>query len=184
MNSDCSTALGLKRGKVKLAAYDPIWKVFFEEEKRLLEKTFGNIIIAIEHVGSTAIPGISAKPIIDINVGVKSLSVAQNMQGKFEEIGYEYRPFIEGHTKEELRWQELFVKGSETKRTHHAHVTVFESDYWNSGLLFRDCLRKNLVLAKQYAELKERLAEKYCEDREKYTSDKDQFIKKILKSSK
>jgi len=172
--------IGLKRGTVKLVPHNPKWAELFEKEKQLLKNTFGDTIIAIEHVGSTAIPGIPAKPIIDMNVGVGSLEVARGMKEKFEQLGYEHRPFVPGHTKGELKWQELFVKGPEAKRTHHAHVTVFDNNYWKTDLLFRDYLRKNSARAEQYAELKEKLAEKYADDRGTYTKSKEQFIKETL----
>src|SRR4030042_5400238 len=154
--------IGLKRGTVKLVPHNSRWAELFEEEKHLLKKTFGDSIIAIEHIGSTAIPGIPAKPIIDINIGVKSLKVARDMKEKFEKLGYEHRPFVLGKTKDDLKWQELYVRGPEAKRTHYVHVTVFGGSYWKNDLLFRDFLRKNPERAKQYAELKEKLAEKYA----------------------
>lgn len=176
--------IGLKRGTVKLVPYNPKWRELFEKEKRLLKKTFGRTIIAIEHVGSTAIPGIPAKPIIDMNISVRSLEIARNMKKKFEKLGYEYRPFKPGHTKEDLKEQELYVKGEEAKRTHHAHVTVYGSDYWNKDLLFRDYLRQNHVRAKQYADLKNKLAKRYANDRRMYTKNKEKFIDETIKIAK
>jgi len=176
--------IGLKRGTVKLVPHNPKWAEIFEKGKQLLKNTFGDTIIAIEHVGSTAIPGIPAKPIIDINVGVESLEVARGMKEKFESLGYEYRPFVPGHTPEDLKWQELYVKGPEAKRTHHVHVTVYGSDYWNNDLLFRNYLRKNSKRAKQYAELKEELAKKYADDRGTYTKRKEQFINETVRISR
>lgn len=176
--------IGLKRGTVKLLPHNPKWAELFEEEKRLLEKTFGDKIIAIEHIGSTAIPSIPAKPIIDMNVAVESLEIARDMKEKFMELDYEHRPFVPGHTKEELKWQELYVKGPEAKRTHHAHVTVYGNDYWENDLLFRDYLRKNPTRAKQYAELKETLAQKHADDRGTYTKSKEQFINETLEMAK
>ncbi|MBD3208557.1 MAG: hypothetical protein GF370_03835 [Candidatus Nealsonbacteria bacterium] len=75
--------LGLKRGIVRLAPHNPEWKNLFKKEKQLLQNTFGDTIIAIEHVGSAAIPVIPAKPILDINIGVKSLDIARQMKKKF-----------------------------------------------------------------------------------------------------
>jgi len=72
--------IGLKRGTVKLLPHNSKWTELFEKEKQLLESTFGNSIIAIEHIGSTAISGIPAKPIIDVNIGVKSLEIAHKMK--------------------------------------------------------------------------------------------------------
>jgi GrpB-like predicted nucleotidyltransferase (UPF0157 family)/broad-specificity NMP kinase len=176
--------IGLKRGTVKLASHNPKWKELFKEEKRLLKRTFGDVVIAIEHIGSTAIPGIPAKPIIDMDVGVKSLKIARNMKEKFEKLGYKHRPFMPGRTKEELKWQELYVKGSEEKRTFHAHVTVYGNDYWKNDLLFCAYLRKNPARAKQYAKLKQALVKKYGKDRRKYTKNKEQFIRETLQLAK
>jgi len=176
--------IGLKRGTVKLVPHNSKWAELFEEEKYLLKKTFGDTILAIEHIGSTAIPGIPAKPIIDINIGVKSLEVARDMKEKFEKLGYEHRPFVPGKTKDDLKWQELYVKGPEEKRTHYVHVTVFGGSYWKNDLLFRDFLRKNSERAKQYAKLKEQLAEKYADNRAIYTENKEQFINETLEMAK
>jgi len=172
--------IGLKRGTVKLVPHNPEWLELFEWEKQLLKNTFGNTIIAIEHIGSTAIPDIPAKPIIDMNIGVESLEIARDMKEKFEKLGYIHRPFVPGHTKKELKRRELYVKGPEAKRTHHAHVTVYGNNYWKNDLLFRDYIRNNPVRAKQYAELKKELAEKYADDRETYTKNKEQFINDTL----
>lgn len=176
--------IGLKRGTVKLVPHNTKWAELFEKEKRLLKKTFGDTILAIEHIGSTAILGIPAKPIIDINIGVESLNIARSMKEKFEKLGYEHRPFVLGKTKDDLKWRELYVKGPESKRTHHVHVTVFGNNYWKNDLLFRDYIRKNLIRAKQYVELKEELAKKHADDRGKYTQNKEQFINDTLEMAK
>lgn len=121
---------------------------------------------------------------IDINIGVASLEIARNMKEKFEKLGYEHRPFVPEHTKEELKWQELYVKGPEAKRTHHAHVTVYENNYWKNDLLFRDYLRKNPARARQYTELKGEFAKKYADDRRAYTKSKEQFINETLEMAR
>lgn len=176
--------IGLKRGTVKLVPHNSKWAKLFAEEKHLLKKTFGDTILAVEHIGSTAIPGLPAKPIIDINVGVESLGVARSMKEQFEKLGYEHRPFVPGKTKDDLKWQELYVKGPEAKRTHHVHVTVLGNNYWKNDLLFRDFLRKNPERSKQYTELKETLAQKYADDRGTYTKNKEQFINETLRIAK
>lgn len=177
-------SLGLKRGTVKLVPHNPRWKKLFKEEKKLLMDTFGDTIIAIEHIGSTAIPDLVAKPILDMNIGVKSLKIAKAMKPQFEQLGYEHRPFKPGHTKEGLIEQKLYVKGPKLKRTHHAHVTVFESEYWNKDLLFRDYLRANKDVADEYAKLKQELAVTHMDDRYTYTDKKVALIEDILKRAK
>lgn len=170
------STLGLKRGTVQLVPHSPQWAELFEVEKQLLTKAFGDIIISIEHVGSTSIPGIPAKPIIDMNIGVASLEVAREMHDGFAELGYEYRPSVPGHTDDGLDLRELYVRGPESRRTHYAHVAVYESDFWSDVLLFRDHLRQNTERAQDYAELKTRLAQQFPNDRGAYTKGKELFV--------
>ncbi len=172
--------LGLKRGTVKLVPHNLKWAKLFEKEKEILKEVFGDTIIAIEHIGSTAVPGIPAKPIIDISIAIESLEIAKVMNEKFEKLGYQHRPFVPKHNNIELQSQELFVKGPESRRTFYVHVTNYGSEKWKSDLLFRDYLRKYPKSAKEYAELKLKLAERYSQDRETYTKSKDSFIKSIL----
>lgn len=176
--------LGLKRGTVKLVPYDPQWATLFAAEERLLRETFGDFILAVVHIGSTAIPGIPAKPIIDINVGVASLEVARAMKSAFARLGYEHRPYVAGQTKADLQWQELYVKGPEENRTHHVHVTVFGSRYWMNDLLFRDYLLRHEQRARQYANLKAELATQHVSDRARYTQGKEQFIRETLEMAR
>ncbi|MBU3942622.1 GrpB family protein, partial [Patescibacteria group bacterium] len=132
-----------------------------------------------------SISGLMAKPIIDINIGVRSLEVVEEMKEKFKELGYEHRILDPNRMKKENRKkieeQELFVKGLESKRTHHVHVTIYNSDFWKKDLLFRDHIANNPLRAKEYAKLKKSLAKKYPKDIIKYSSGKDPFITKTLK---
>jgi GrpB-like predicted nucleotidyltransferase (UPF0157 family) len=176
--------IGLKRGMVKLVPHDGRWAALFEKEKFLFEDAFQETIIAIEHIGSTAIPGIPAKPIIDINIGVESLEVARAMKPIFVKLGYEHRPFVAGNTVEGLLAQELYVRGPESRRTHYVHVTVYGSDHWNNYVLLRDYLRRNAERAEEYANLKIRLAQEYPNDRGAYTRNKEQFVLETLEIAK
>lgn len=164
--------------------YDSRWASYFRKQKKILEETFGDTILAIEHVGSTAIPGMPAKPIIDIDVGVRSLKDIVAMRKKFKALAYEHRPFVRGGTKKELKKQELFVIGSEAKRTHHIHVAVFDSDYWNNDILFRDYLRAHPARARDYAALKQKLAKKFARNRANYTAGKQSFIAETIRLAK
>ncbi|HET6455978.1 MAG TPA: GrpB family protein [Armatimonadota bacterium] len=179
-----SDILGLKRGTVKLVPHNPKWAKLFEQEKQLLVGTFGETIFAMEHIGSTAIPGIPAKPILDMNIGVESLEIAKEMKDKFVELGYEHRPFVPGQSLEGLQAQELYVRGPETKRTHFAHVTVYGSDFWNNALLFRDYLRSHPGRAQEYDDLKQKLAQQYGNDRGSYSKGKEQFVLQTLEMAR
>lgn len=168
--------IGLKRGTVKLLRYNPKWRVSALEEIDVLKKAIGSIALDIQHIGSTAIPGMSAKPIIDIDVAVKSLKLLNDLIVPLKKLGYRYRVG-------ELE-KRLFVKGPNEKITYHLHVIELDSDLWNNDLLFRDFLRKNKKEAKQYSELKKELASKFYNDRKSYSSGKEDLIKAILVKAK
>jgi GrpB-like predicted nucleotidyltransferase (UPF0157 family) len=163
--------------KVKIVNYDPQWPVLYEKEKALIQKTIGHIIIGIEHIGSTAVPGLGSKPIIDILVAVNHLSGAEQCIEPLQSIGYEYVPEYEESVPE----RRYFHKGHPPKEQHyHLHMVELTSDFWKKHLLFRDHLRTHPKFAQKYYELKKRLALKYGSDREGYTEAKTSFIKSIL----
>ncbi len=167
--------IGLKRGTVKLVKYNPKWEQSFECEVKKIKKIFSKDALDIQHVGSTAIPGILAKPIIDIALIVPSLQKAKRYKRKLKEIGYEIK-------KNDTRKERLFfTKGPEKKRTHYLHIGKIGSGYAEDMILFRDYLRSHKNVAKKYSELKEKLAEQYQDKREIYTAKKEKLIKKIIK---
>lgn len=165
--------------KIGLVEYDSEWKNLFEKEKDLFEKKFGKVIIDVNHIGSTSIPGMIAKPIIDINVGVNSLEVVKEMEEGFEELGYEHKVLdpsrVKSENRKKIEEQELFIK-----KGYHVHVTVYNSDYWKKDLFFRDYITNNPLKAKEYAELKKNLAQRYPNDIIGYSSGKDNFITEVL----
>jgi len=171
--------LGLKRGTVKLSEHYDEWAKLFKKEKQLLFDKLGDNIIAIEHVGSTAVPSVPAKPLIDINVAVESIDdVAIN---KFIEplkkIGYTYmHKYPDRH---------FFAKGSEEKRTHHLNLVKMNSDSgWKDHIMFRDHLRRNESSRNKYIKLKIKLAKQYPNDRPSYTKAKEEFIQEIIQRAK
>lgn len=171
--------IGLKRGTVKLAPHNKKWVELFEKEKKILQKKLGDSVVDIQHIGSTAIPGIPAKPIIDISLGIHVMKDAKELIKPLKELGYELRPEFGGPNI-----QRLFVKGPESKRTHYLHVMKFKGSIWNKDLLFRDYLRKYREQAKQYADLKRKLAKNFVDDRGRYTTAKAKFIHDILKQAR
>lgn len=166
--------IGLKRGIVILKDYNKEWSKLFDKEAKLISSIISNYLVNIQHIGSTAIPGIVAKPIIDIAIGIDDLSNIKQIITLLEEGGYEYRG------EQGIPDRHLFVKGNEECRTHHIHVMVNTSYDWKKHILFRDYLKSNPKVAKQYSELKKRLAAKFEFDREKYTNGKEEFILGIL----
>lgn len=159
---------------IRIVAYDPSWPRRFRDERAILERSLESWIAGpIEHVGSTAVPGLAAKPIIDIMVAVESLPASVPAVSALAEIGYVYFPY----RPEVMHW---FCKPSAATRTHHLHLVPAGSRLWKERIAFRDCLRRDLVTARDYAELKRRLARRYELDREAYTKAKGPFIRRVL----
>jgi GrpB-like predicted nucleotidyltransferase (UPF0157 family) len=160
---------------VTLTAYDELWPKRFAEEHATLSRVLEQWLVgAIEHVGSTAVPGLIAKPVIDIMAGVESLEASRAAIPAVGEIGYCYFPY----RTEAMHW---FCKPSPFHRTHHLHLIQFESRLWFERLAFRDYLRSHCEVAAEYAELKRRFAAQYHFDREAYTEAKSPFIERIVK---
>ncbi len=164
--------IGLERGVVKLAPYAAEWRRLFEQEKALLQAAVGPYVLDIQHVGSTAIPGMTAKPIIDIGIAVTSFEEASVCIQPIEELGYEYRG------EQGIARRHLFAKGN--PRTHHVHMLEIDSRDWENHVLFRDYLIQHPELAEEYAALKAELAGRYASDREAYLEGKAPFIERVL----
>ena len=169
--------MGLKVGTVRLEDYNPEWKNSFELEKIVLSNIFKDIALSIEHVGSTSIEGLSAKPIIDILVIIKTFSDFETVRYYFEKEPYSIKL---DSPEDEI----LIRKGDETNRTHFIHVVELGSDRQINTLLFRDYLRENKDAVLEYENLKKELAIKYADDRKMYTVSKNDFIQGILKKAK
>lgn len=168
--------LGLDRKSVRLVAHQEEWKTLFEREEKLLRSALGDYAAAIEHIGSTAIPGIVAKPIIDILVGVGAgdLSAVEKYLPRLAEIGYEYRG------EAGIAGRRYFRKGTAALSTHHLSIAERGSEVWRRHILFRDYLRANRNAARAYDELKKNLAIEFKERREAYTNGKTGFVEEIL----
>ncbi len=167
--------IGLRRGTVRLVPYSPEWKSLFAEEERVLRASIGTCVMDIQHVGSTAVPGLEAKPIIDIAVAVRRLEDAEKCIEPLECLGYEYRP------DEEHPRRFVFAKGDPSKRTHYLHMVEWNSDSWKRLLRFRDYLCQHKKAAREYASLKRELARKSRGNRDLYTPGKAEFIESVLR---
>jgi len=160
---------------VRIVPYDAAWPELFEKERILLESLLAQWLVGpIEHVGSTAVPGLAAKPVIDIMAAVENLAASRPAIGVLATTGYIYYPY----DPEQKHW---LCKPSAAFRTHHLHLVPFGSRSWTERLAFRDYLRRDHLTARQYAELKRQLATQYEFDREAYTEAKGPFIQSILK---
>lgn len=167
--------LGLSKGIIKLAPHSEQWRQLFAEEAARIRAAIGEFTALIEHIGSTSISGIAAKPIIDIGVGAEKAADGEKCVAPLENIGYEYRG------EHGIAGRFYFVKGE--PRTHHLHLVEAGGDFWRSHLLFRDYLRANSAAAKEYENLKLALAGKYVNDREAYQRGKADFIENVLKNA-
>jgi GrpB-like predicted nucleotidyltransferase (UPF0157 family)/ribosomal protein S18 acetylase RimI-like enzyme len=161
----------LEEEPIRIAPYDPAWPARFERERLALEEAIGDWVTGgIHHVGSTAVPGLEAKPIIDILAGIEDLDAAKPSFGALAELGYLYAPYRE----EEMHW---FCKPHPVRRTHHLHLVPVDSERFADVLAFRDFLRANPDAAKNYATLKRSLATRFRNDRDAYTKAKGDFIR-------
>jgi len=170
--------LGLNRNVVKLVEHANNWKELFKEEKILLNTLVGKHVVDIQHIGSTAIDGIAAKPLLDILIGVTSMADAQKFdKHKLKEANIYHlgRVQIEG--------KEVFAKFSNLEnltKTHVLHVVEYGGDWWQKHIYFRDYLNEHPEVANDYAALKKELAEAFPTNERSYTDGKKGFVDKIL----
>jgi GrpB-like predicted nucleotidyltransferase (UPF0157 family)/GNAT superfamily N-acetyltransferase len=159
---------------IRLAPYDPSWPDRFDHERAALDHAVGSWVTGgIHHVGSTAVPGLDAKPIIDILVGVDSLETSRVCFDPLAKLGYLYAPY----QADEMHW---FCKPHPSRRTHHLHLVPTDSRRFRDELAFRDRLRASPKTAEEYTVLKRNLAELFADDREAYTETKADFVRSIL----
>jgi len=161
---------------VIVVEYDPRWPALYEEESQLILRTVGSLVLSLEHIGSTAVPGLGGKPIIDIMGGVRLLAEAEQCVAPLAGIGYEYVP----EYNELIPERRYFHKGPAEARLFHLHMVEHSSDFWEKHLLFRDWLRSHPEDAQRYYQLKKDLAARFGRDREGYTEAKTPFIESIV----
>jgi GrpB-like predicted nucleotidyltransferase (UPF0157 family) len=139
---------------ILVVAYNPLWPKRFEEEKKRILLVAHRYIEVIEHVGSTSVPGLGAKPIIDLLVGLRELSLVEQCVEPLKNLGYRYLG------ENGIPGRHYFRKPDTTywiERTHHIHMVETDSDEWRRMLLFRDYLRDHPNMAQQYYLLKREL---------------------------
>lgn len=163
---------------IHIVEYDPTWPAKFELEKeRLMAALSAFEILGIEHFGSTAIPNLSAKPIIDILIAVPSIMKArETLPPVMDALGYDF--WSDNPKRDRL----FFVKGMPPRgigRTHHVHICEKSGEMWHR-LKFRDYLRENSDAAREYESLKTQLAKQHADDREAYTDAKAEFVSRIM----
>ena len=165
------------QARIYVVPYDASWPVRFAEERAALAHVLSPWLSGpIEHIGSTAVPGLVAKPVIDIMAAVESLEVSRPALTAVASLQYVYFPY----RADIMHW---LCKPSDEVRTHHLHLVPFGSELWHERLRFRDRLRGDARVAAEYAALKLALAARYEHDRAAYTDAKEPFVRRILAES-
>jgi len=163
-----------QEASVEVVPYDDTWPAKFASERKLIATILSPWLAGeIEHVGSTAVPGMPAKPVIDIMAPVHSLHASRPAIDAAASAGYLYTSY----KADIMHW---FCKPSRKHRTHHLHLVPKGSLLWRQRLTFGDALREDPALAHEYANLKLQLAERFRFDREAYTDAKGPFVAQVL----
>jgi GrpB-like predicted nucleotidyltransferase (UPF0157 family) len=163
---------GLPHGTVQLAEWTPRWAELFAEEAARLRVALGDLAIGIEHYGSTSVPSLPAKPLLDILVGGPHVTDAAPYIATLAPLGYDYA--------EHAGVPEHLVFGRGTARTHLVHVVRYGGGAWHRALAFRDALRADAGLRNTYAALKRELAQRHGAERSRYTEGKSAFVEQVL----
>ena len=162
---------------IKVVPYDAAWPARFEQERDALVPVLGDVAVGgLHHVGSTAVPGLAAKPTIDVLAGIRDLDVARDRFPLLARLEYHYAPY----RQDEMHW---FCKPSPKVRAFHLHLVPYGSRRYTQELAFRDFLRADRGAARGYEALKLRLASEFEYDREAYTDAKAQFIAAALQAA-
>ena len=171
--------IGQYKRDFELVPYQKEWVDHFNREADLLRSVLGDQALRIEHVGSTSIPGMAAKAIIDIMVAVPRLMRSSDLIFKLDRIGYTYKPF------DAIPERMYFSKESEPEiRTHHLYLALEGSDFWINQLLFRNQLRKDKLLAEEYMHVKRDFTDYYNATNHIDVAWKSEFVSKVLKIAK
>lgn len=172
---------------IVIADPDPMWREMYEREASRLADAFGDVMVDIQHIGSTSVPGLAAKPIIDIMPGLRSRDKARACIPAIQDLGYRYVPDYEDALPERLYFamtdEEARRAGLETGVGYHVHSVETTTRFWVRHLLFRDYLREFSDARDDYASLKRQLAAVYGPDRGGYTDAKTSFIERIVEQA-
>ncbi len=161
-------------GPVIVADYDPAWPRLFEELRDRVVAALGDLVVAVEHVGSTAVPGLPAKPIVDLDVVIPTAAELPAAIERLATLGYVHRGDLG------IPGREAFSRPLDTS-PHHLYVCAWDSTELRRHLLFRNYLRSHPEDARAYGVLKQHLATHFHDDREAYTEAKSAFVTEILR---
>jgi GrpB-like predicted nucleotidyltransferase (UPF0157 family) len=162
--------------ELRLLEYHDAWPSQFQQVAEELLKVFPVSGASIAHIGSTAVPGLCAKPVLDVLVGVRDLRGAEDFQHPLASLGYQYRPAYE----DQLPGRRYFVRPEGKTLRVHLHSVLREGRLWQQHMQFRDALLRDERLLQQYAQLKRALAELHADNKAAYTAAKAPFIQRVL----
>lgn len=163
--------------RVEVVEHDPRWVRRGAHEARILDRLLAPWLTQpVEHVGSTAVPGLAAKPVVDLQAAVRDLDPADVVAATLAPHGWHLVPA----ELDRRGWRRFYVKVSDGRRAAHLHLMVGGSDRWQAQMDFRDALRADDTLAARYASLKRDLCAHHPTDREAYTSGKGAFVHRVL----
>ncbi|MEK7187363.1 MAG: GrpB family protein [Patescibacteria group bacterium] len=155
-------------------AYDPAWNDWYEKEKKQIEEKLGDVIFRIEHIGSTAVPGLSGKPIVDILIVIKSADDLERCSEALQELDYQQMG----------KSDQYYLRKSMTETAgFHIHMVALENKFWRERIAFRDYLRSHPEVAQQYMSLKQDLITKFDSDKDAYREGKGSFMAEITKKA-
>jgi GrpB-like predicted nucleotidyltransferase (UPF0157 family) len=161
---------------VHLVPYDSTWPLEFAAEAERIERACSGLPMKLEHIGSTAVPGLAAKPVIDILAGRPGSVAGKAYVAAFRQLGYEHKGSFG------VPGRNYFRRG--TPRSHHVHLVSWSGELWRDHLLFRDYLRAHPAVAREYETIKRELAIMYVQDKERYTDAKGPFVRSIVRRAR
>jgi GrpB-like predicted nucleotidyltransferase (UPF0157 family) len=167
--------LGCERHLVRLVPYQPAWAELFRQEAERLSAALGDRVVRVEHVGSTAVPGLDAKPILDIVVAVRDMTDAAVFEEALKPLGYIHK------AQNDRPGRLYFVKRlPDDRSTHHLNITELGTECWFTHVAFRDYLREHPEAREEYQKLKLNLVSRSSSDRAAYQEGKEEFIQRVL----
>lgn len=167
------------KGPVALSPHDPTWASLFAAERDRLMASLAPYVLAVEHIGSTAVAGLAAKATIDMDVAIFRLEDAPCCVERMKALGYEYLPELEAEIPERRYFRRVASPPGSREDLFHVHMVEVGSAFWERDQLFRDFLRAHPDAAREYEALKRTLAEKHPDNRKAYTEGKTEFVRRI-----
>ncbi len=169
-----SAFIGLRPRQVRLVPYDPAWPAAYEREAQRLRRALGDRVLATAHIGSTAVPGMSAKPLLDLMAAIPTLDTVAELEPLLTALGYVFHP------RDSIPDRHFFIAGDSELRRVNLSLVEPDSAFWRDHLAFRDALRTQPETAANYARLKRELATIFPDDRLAYTDAKGEFVRRVL----